>query len=219
MQKSSPAAKQVRALISGGQFDIPWHASDEKIFRAALELFSELGFHGTSTRAIAERAKMSPGALYSHYTSKEDILYRISRVTHESMLRLMQVTMTGQPDLTERLRSLVACHIRFHADMNVAARVANYELHCLDKDRRAEITQLRQLIEATVKDTLLLAEGAGLVTTGNIDLATIMVVSLGIDVSRWFRPGHGSTPDELAAFYSDHVLAMFAAPKLKSAKK
>jgi AcrR family transcriptional regulator len=218
MEKGSAAAVQVRALIRGGQFDIPWHASDEKIFRAALELFAELGFHGTSTRAIAQRAKMSPGALYSHYASKEDILYRISRVTHENMLRLMQVTVTGQADLTERLRALVACHVRFHAEMNVAARVANYELHCLEPHRRAEITVLRQLIEATVKDTLLLAAGAGLIAVGDIDLATIMVVSLGIDVSRWFRPNHGSTPEELATFYSDHVLAMFANNKKKLPK-
>jgi AcrR family transcriptional regulator len=186
--------------------------SDEKIFRAALELFSELGFHGTSTRAIAQRAEMSPGALYSHYESKGDILYRIVRITHEGMLRQMQITMTRTTDLTERLRALVACHVRYHAEMSIAARVANYELHCLEPERRAEISQLRQLIEATVRDTLLLAEGAGLVAVGDVNMATVMIVSLGIDVSRWFRPNKGQTPDELAAYYSQHVIDMFAVP-------
>jgi AcrR family transcriptional regulator len=209
MSADSRAAEQVHTLISGGYFETAWHSSDEKIFRAALELFADKGYHGTSTRAIAERADMSPGALYSHYKSKGDILYRIIRITHEGMLRQLQITMTRKTDLIERLRDLVACHVRYHAEMSIAARVANYELHCLDPDRMAEIAQLRQLIEATVKDTLLLAEGAGLVKTGDINLATIMVLSLGIDVSRWFRPGHGSSPDELAAYYSDHVIEMF----------
>jgi AcrR family transcriptional regulator len=212
MSTESRAAEQVHALISGGFFDTPWHSSDEKIFRAALELFAEKGYHGTSTRAIAQRADMSPGALYSHYESKGDILYRIVRITHEGMLRRLQIAMTRQTDPIERLRDLVACHVRYHAEMSIAARVANYELHCLDPERMAEISQLRQLIEATVKDTLLLAEGAGLVKTGDITLATIMILSLGIDVSRWFRPDHGSTPDELAAFYSGHVVDMFRVP-------
>jgi AcrR family transcriptional regulator len=207
---SETLGQQMHALIDGAQFDTQWHASDEKIFMAALELFSELGFHGTSTRAIAQRAGMSPGALYSHYESKGDILYRIVRITHEGMLRQMQITMTRTTDLTERLRALVSCHVRYHATMSVAARVANYELNCLEPERRAEIGQLRQLIEATVRDTLLLAEGAGEVKVGDIDLATIMIVSLGIDVSRWFRPGKGRSPDELAEFYAQHVIDMFA---------
>ena len=94
--------------------------------------------------------------------------------------------------------------------MNIAARVANYEMHCLEPDRRAEIIQLRQLIEATVRDTLLLAEGARLIKVGDVDLGTIMIVSLGIDVSRWYRPNHGRTPDELAEYYSQRVVDMFA---------
>lgn len=208
---TNDATAQARALIAGGVRDVPWHASDEKIFAAALELFAELGYNGTSTRMIAQRAAMSPGALYSHYASKGDILYRIIRLTHENMLREMQLTMTKQVDLISRLHDLVACHVRYHATMNVAARVANYELHCLDDERAFEITQLRQLIEGTVRDTLMLAEGAGLVRTDDVTLATVMIVTLGIDVSRWFRAGRRTSPEELAAYYADHVVTMFSA--------
>src|SRR5882724_5086871 len=49
-----------------------------RMFLAAIATFSERGFHGTSTRDIAARAGMSPAALYVHFGSKEEVLYRIA---------------------------------------------------------------------------------------------------------------------------------------------
>ena len=48
---SGDAARQVRILTSDVRPGSTWHAPDEKILQAALELFSERGFHGTTTRA------------------------------------------------------------------------------------------------------------------------------------------------------------------------
>lgn len=40
---------------------------------AAYALFLEQGYHGTSMRQVADRAGLSLGAIYNHFTSKEDI--------------------------------------------------------------------------------------------------------------------------------------------------
>lgn len=45
----------------------------ERIDRAAIELFVERGIDGASIREIAKKAKISLGALYNHYPSKEDL--------------------------------------------------------------------------------------------------------------------------------------------------
>jgi len=44
-----------------------------KIERAALQLFTRKGFHGTTVREIAQRARVSMGNLYIYYPTKEDI--------------------------------------------------------------------------------------------------------------------------------------------------
>ncbi len=44
-----------------------------KIERAALQLFTRKGFHGTTVREIAKKAGVSMGKLYIYYDSKEDI--------------------------------------------------------------------------------------------------------------------------------------------------
>jgi AcrR family transcriptional regulator len=46
----------------------------EQILNAAAALFSEAGFAGTSTRAIAARVGIRQQSLYSHFAGKEDIL-------------------------------------------------------------------------------------------------------------------------------------------------
>ena len=49
----------------------------EQIMEASLELFSQNGFLGTSMSDIASQLKITKGALYKHYESKQKILERI----------------------------------------------------------------------------------------------------------------------------------------------
>lgn len=46
----------------------------ERILETALALFSQRGYLGTSMRDIAKELGMTKGALYKHYTSKQEIL-------------------------------------------------------------------------------------------------------------------------------------------------
>lgn len=46
----------------------------EQILAAAAELFSESGFSGTSTRAIAEKVGIRQQSLYYHFAGKDEIL-------------------------------------------------------------------------------------------------------------------------------------------------
>lgn len=50
----------------------------ERILNAALALFSQRGYLGTSMSDIANELGMTKGALYKHYTSKQEILDRIT---------------------------------------------------------------------------------------------------------------------------------------------
>lgn len=49
------------------------------IVEAACELFFEKGFHGTNIRELAEKSGMSMGQLYHYISSKDDILFLVSK--------------------------------------------------------------------------------------------------------------------------------------------
>ena len=48
--------------------------SRSAIFSAALELFAKKGFSSTTADEIARKAKVSKGLIFSHFSTKEDIL-------------------------------------------------------------------------------------------------------------------------------------------------
>lgn len=49
-------------------------AKREAILKAALELFSERGFHGTAMPLVAERAEVGAGTIYRYFASKEALV-------------------------------------------------------------------------------------------------------------------------------------------------
>jgi AcrR family transcriptional regulator len=62
-----------------------------RIREAALQLFLEQGYHGTSMRQIARRAGVAPAAIYNHLASKEALFVDLlsDLLPHRAMLRAM----------------------------------------------------------------------------------------------------------------------------------
>src|SRR5580693_7778276 len=61
-----------------------------KIEQAALYLFTRKGFHGTTVREIAKRARVSMGKLYIYYDTKEDIFVDLVERMSQKMEVLRQ---------------------------------------------------------------------------------------------------------------------------------
>lgn len=49
----------------------------ERVILTAIEIISELGFQGLSTKEITKRQEISDGTLYKHFKSKDDIILGI----------------------------------------------------------------------------------------------------------------------------------------------
>ncbi|MBT3151828.1 TetR/AcrR family transcriptional regulator [Streptomyces sp. CHD11] len=182
-----------------------------RLLLAAVEAFAERGYHATTTRDIAGRAGMSPAALYIHYKTKEELLHRISRIGHEKAVEIMRTAARTQGGPAERLADAVSSFVRWHAGGRTTARVVQYELDSLGPDARAEILALRRQVDAEVRG--IIEEG---VRTGDFDVAdvqgtTLAVLSLCIDVARWFNLDGPRTPEEVGELYADLVLRMVGA--------
>ncbi|WP_151479530.1 TetR/AcrR family transcriptional regulator [Streptomyces albicerus] len=184
-----------------------------RLLIAAVEAFAERGYHATTTRDIAGRAGMSPAALYIHYKTKEELLHRISRIGHEKAVEILRTAARGEGSATERLADAVSSFVRWHAGGRTTARVVQYELDSLGPDARAEILALRRQVDAEVRG--IIEDG---LTTGEFDVldvqgTTLAVLSLCIDVARWFNVNGPRTPEEVGALYADLVLRMVGAKR------
>lgn len=182
-----------------------------RLLVAAVDAFAERGYHATTTRDIAGRAGMSPAALYIHYKTKEELLHRISRIGHDKALEILETAAAGSGGAAERLDAAVRSFVGWHAAHHTTARVVQYELDALAPEHRAEIVALRRRSDAAVRH--ILADGVGTREFDVPDLpgTTLAVLSLCIDVARWFSVEGRRTPDEVGALYADLVLRMVGA--------
>jgi len=73
-----------------------------RIHRAALELFRERGYQATTTRAIAERAKVATGTLFLYAKSKEDVLLQAFAAEGERIREERFATLPDAP-IVDRL--------------------------------------------------------------------------------------------------------------------
>ncbi|MFI9219310.1 TetR/AcrR family transcriptional regulator [Streptomyces werraensis] len=182
-----------------------------RLLLAAVEAFAERGYHATTTRDIAGRAGMSPAALYIHYKTKEELLHRISRIGHEKALDILRTASRTEGTATERLADAVSSFVRWHARGRTTARVVQYELDSLGPDARAEIVGLRRQVDAEVRGIIEDGVRSGEFDVPDVPGTTLAVLSLCIDVARWFNVDGPRTPEEVGALYADLVLRMVGA--------
>ncbi|WP_327291829.1 TetR/AcrR family transcriptional regulator [Streptomyces sp. NBC_01198] len=178
---------------------------------AAVQAFAERGYHATTTRDIAGRAGMSPAALYIHYKTKEELLYQISRVGHQRSLAMLGEARDGAGSAADRLDAAVRAFVRWHAEHHTTGRVVQYELGALAPDHYAEIVALRRQSEDAIRAIVAAGVAAGEFDVPEVSGTTLAVLSLCIDVARWFNPAGRRTPDEVGALYADLVLRMVRA--------
>src|SRR5512138_111585 len=69
---------------------------------AALELFLQYGFHGTSMRQIAEQTGLALGGIYNHFSSKEEIFAALIMDNHPYK-QVVPIVMATKGETAEEL--------------------------------------------------------------------------------------------------------------------
>ncbi|HEU4422829.1 MAG TPA: TetR/AcrR family transcriptional regulator [Pilimelia sp.] len=211
MHDVSPEARRVAAVRAVLPDGVTPPGTRGRILHAALELFAEFGFPGTSIRQIAARVEINSATLYAHYPAKEQILADLIRIGHEALHERLSSAVAAAGTPTDRLVALVRAHVSVHADYALLAVVANNELHALKPGLIADALRLRAESRGLLLDVL--RDGAD---TGEFDVAdrvltATALISMGRFVAHWFGPDQPYTVAEVADHYGMLALRMVGA--------
>jgi AcrR family transcriptional regulator len=84
------------------------------VLDAARDLFDEIGYEDATIRAIAQRAGVSVGSVFTTFTSKDDILSQVMLDRLEELYgELQRVVPHLRGSTADRCRSLFAVHYAF----------------------------------------------------------------------------------------------------------
>ena len=180
----------------------------ERLINAAVEAFAEKGFAATTTRDIASRAGMSPAAVYVHHDSKESLLYTVSLQGHRAALDVIDRAAATDGDPVTRIRTMVYEFSLWHADHSRVGRIVQWEYHALTPEHRAEVGAIRRSIERTMQDALTEGVGQGVLDVTDVPGTAFSLLSLGVDLVRWFEPGGSRSGHELATLHAELAVRM-----------
>ena len=124
--------------------------------RSAAAVFADKGYHGSSTRDIAEYMGIKQGSLYYYFKSKEDALSEVCLYGMQDYAERMNKISASDKTFREKLVATVTSHITKYREKNEALRVYNAERLYLPESKRTKLKELgtgyRQQLEKIFED-------------------------------------------------------------------
>ncbi len=170
-----------------------------RLMEAAADAFADRGFHATTTRDIARRAGLSPAGVYVHFASKEALLYALCEGGHLAARDMVAHAATAADSPTEALLAIVSNFARWHAEQYRIARIVQYEFGHLTDAHGDRVLALRKEIDAIMRGVLTDGTATGEFAIDEVADTSRALLSLCIDVARWYQPSHRHTPKEIGA--------------------
>lgn len=190
------------------------HTSDARtrVLDAAVELFAEQGYDGTSVSQVIARAGVAKGGFYHHFASKEALLYEVYGDLIGRQLGGMDDILARGLSPAQALRALIADLVETTAASARPALVFWREMHRLGDERTAEYRRARRRYHDTVRRLVRDAQMAGtFAPVASADTVTFTIFGYVNELPLWYRPSGRKRPAQLAAELADFVLAALEA--------
>jgi AcrR family transcriptional regulator len=197
----------------GGRQDAVGDVTDTavRIMLAAADAFADKGFHATTTRDIASRAGLSPAGVYVHFASKEVLLFELSRRGHARARDLLVAAADQAATPTEALRALIGGFSRWHAEHYELGRIVQFEFRHLSPEHREAVLGLRKEIDGVVAGVLRDGVATGEFEVDDVPVTALALLSMAIDVARWYAPDVRRTPADIETSYGDLAVRLVRA--------
>lgn len=185
-------------MTSGdGRATDPVPTADRLVAEAAA-LFDERGFHGASTREMAERLGITKASLYHHISSKDDLLFRVCAGTTRAALDAVTAAANDTP-APERLRAMVHRHLEVMLGSAAAHRVVLQEMRHLPPEYRGQVGKLRDDYTQLFRTVVAQDRADGRIRS---DRSPALLAGALLSIINWplfwFTPGYGASIGELA---------------------
>ena len=185
-----------------------------RIEEVALKLFAAQGYRGTPVKEIMLACGLTPGALYNHFQSKDELLYAIlTNFGDEFTIMIEQSEKAADPDdPAELLFNLIEAMARFALLHPEATKVANVEYTELSEGylkeeiefRRANRRRIEKILEAGIAGDQFVVPSY----PNGVKLTATALANVAIRLSESAGPQPGEDIDGLARFHAQLALRM-----------
>ena len=176
-----------------------------EILHAALQAFSEKGYHTTTLGHIAARVGVQKTALYHYFPDKEAILFACHRESLAEVNRLLEAARARDMTAAARLRHIIREHVRVMTDTLEGSTIA-FEVPALSPGHQAEIIEARDRYERGLRE--IIAHGINSGEFGPVDPKVAVFALLGAInwIARWYSPEGSIDATELGTEFGNYLV-------------
>ena len=176
-------------------------ARRQRLLDAALQLFSELGFHDTSVDEVVAQARTSKSAFYEHFESKEDCFRVLLEQEGGALIAAVNAAAATGHDHRERTRLGIAAFVNTCARRSRVARLLLVESVGLSPSIESVRHRLHSEFAGMTESEVRYAQEHGDQALADVDAAVYSRAVVGAvnEVTSWFlETGATRHPQELA---------------------
>jgi TetR/AcrR family transcriptional regulator, cholesterol catabolism regulator len=183
------------------------NGSRQSILDAAMHLFGQQGYSGTSMRDIANAVGVLPGSLYAHIESKEALLVDIVEDGIHRFLSAVQPHVAADAAPIDKLRAMIVAHVEVVADNPERSLVVFHQWRFLGDASKPSAIQKRRDYETAFATVVEQGMADGIFRPGiNRRIAVLTVLGALNWTPEWFSPDGKLSPAEVGALMADTLL-------------
>lgn len=175
-QKTNPHTKMGKGL-----------ETKERIIQTAIDLFYERGYANASTRELVKRLGMTKSSIYSHFSSKDEILFTIVQRAGAKVLATLNEVIEKYDDPVECLRRMISRFVSLLEVMSKEASIFASELDQLPKNYRKLCAEQHRQVFSLFRDKISELEENNLINPNDRTLLTFSILGAINWVYRWYN--------------------------------
>lgn len=183
-----------------------------EILDAAASVFAEKGYHGASTKDIADRLGIRQGSLYYYFPSKEVALEEVCLIGVDGFVSRLKAIIDQDLPHEDRVRRAIANHLEPLASKPNYVRVFLKERQHLDGERRQKVSRRSAEYERLFEEMLREGVTDGAIR-GDLDcrLAVLAILGMCNATTDWRAREQDRPLDEIARGFADMILGGLSA--------
>jgi AcrR family transcriptional regulator len=180
------------------------------ILTNAARLFSEQSYMRASIADLADACKLSRGALYHYFDSKEAILFAILDAHIREMIQHVETAVAAGGPTQAQFQNVIRAIVEVNAKSPHEQRVLIHDLSFLNKEEQHTIKNLERQLVDIVTDLLLRLDAEGRIVKRTKRIYTMILFGIINYTYTWYDPKGGIGPGEFADIAVELFLNGFA---------
>jgi AcrR family transcriptional regulator len=185
------------------------------ILNAACELFAKQGYMRASIADLADACRLSRGALYHYFDSKEAILFAILDAHVRRMIADVEAAMDSQSSSADRFRAAIRAIVELNARSTNEQRVILNDLSFLSEAEQKIIKTLERQIVDIVSNVVIQLDVEGKIVKRSKRIYIMMLFGILNFSHTWYDPKGDIEPQEFGDMVVDLFLHGFTAPSVR----